>query len=377
MIVIVIKNYDTGEEIGRVFTRKLSCLFDAGDIISNVQQDEDILHLGFTCSVSSTGVTSYVTKGVVMTNDPDAASTANSCHEKRDNQTAVAFGSGLSAKPPKYVKIRKDSGKVEEIPLRLLLTAYPEGYVLSVGKESFNIFGARHKEYLAGIGSRNVRFASICGCRIFPTIAKLYAFAEKNEDTLRDLVAKGYCFSVEPTCSQFAPSMDEIPTKDQKAMGKLKELLDAINESCVEEEDLAPLTGCAADREMKDEAIRRLKKLGVADSVVNAFEKHGALYVSEFGGILYYQNANSMTAVSQVRNSPSGLLPYTVICNHTTYGDIYTVLYVSRDKSNWQSERPNRSGYCLAYGYNVSDPEFSEYGVVQIQSANGGLVRVI
>ena len=50
--------------------------------------------------------------------------------------------------------------------------------------------------------------------------------------------------------------------------------------------------------------------------------------------------------------------------------------FVRNDKEEWNLERADNHGRCYAYVYNADHPELSEYGEVQIVSANGGLMRI-
>ena len=54
---------------------------------------------------------------------------------------------------------------------------------------------------------------------------------------------------------------------------------------------------------------------------------------------------------------------------------LYAVLYVSKDKTEWKYQRPDKHGFCNAYVYNADEPDYSEGGEICVQGAHGGLFR--
>lgn len=380
MKVVLIKNYETGEELAQLRTSKLENLhYDLAKLLSNEQEKEDILGLGYTCRILDAGITSYWEKGVVMSNETDNGE-STIFHTGR-NSAVLGSGASVSGltqnRVPSVVEVFQN-GKRMKTSLRLTVTAYPEGYVLSTGKQSVNIFGTRSDMYLKSIGKSNVRFTSLMGAHIFPTIASLKTYVEKHRSVMEHLVKKkGYNFQVEIASEFFAPSFKDIPVKDQKIMPDLFAMLSDINASyepeSPEEFEDEPMTGTATQEEMKSEAIRRLEDLDVMSSVVSAFKRTGKIYRSEFGGILYDLDEISKTAIGML---PEDYTPYAVICTHTVFGTIYDVLYVTPNKGDWPYERMDRNGFCASYAYNADDPQLSEFGSIQIQNANGGIVRM-
>lgn len=372
MMVIVLKDFDTKEEIARLKAKKLPRLFDATQVISGAQEEEDILGLGYTCRVCDAGITSYVTRGVVMATESTGSETV--CYPSRNTSVfgAVAVG---DLKPPMGVRILREGGTEEETGLRLSVTAYPEGYVLSTGKKASNIFGQTSDAYMKSIGKRNVRSCGISGCRIFPTLKNLLAFVEKNYDVLEYMAKEyGYSFSYMEACEEFRQqiSLSPLTAGEEKAGKALQELLRRINNANESMDDAEDLTGTAGDAEMREECLSRLEKLGVVGPVTRDF-KRNRLYMSEFGGVLYNLDVYAKEAVAAV--SGDGHMAYAVVCNQAKTESYYTVLFVSRERSSWPAERPDKNGDCLAYVYVPDAPANSEYGSVCIQGANGGLIR--
>ena len=67
MRVIIVKNYDTGEEITRFKTARLANLFS--DLNRVMSKEKDPLHLGKEYSVDC-GIISSTERGLILSNDP-------------------------------------------------------------------------------------------------------------------------------------------------------------------------------------------------------------------------------------------------------------------------------------------------------------------
>ena len=73
--------------------------------------------------------------------------------------------------------------------------------------------------------------------------------------------------------------MHEIPEKDKKYLEPLSDLLDVINTLPETEDDEEVLEGEASQEEITNEAIRRLIRLGVMDTVIGKVQKRRAFHV--------------------------------------------------------------------------------------------------
>lgn len=380
MKIIIVKNYDTGEELFRFKTAKMKNMFSHLDYL--LSKETDPLHLGLEGDYSvQCGITSFSEQDLIMSNDPHVLNGSEDICHNGPYSSALGKGNSKYQKPPKPVVIHTETGE-QQLELRLAVTAYPEGYVLNTGKMSTNFLGVRKQAYLASIGRRNFRSSFISGAHIFPSINSLVNYAKKHERDLEYMVkAYGYSFSVEPCCSLFASSLEEIREKDRRCLPELEALLERINAADAEEnednEGEEVLTGTASAEEMKEEAVRRLRSLRVMEKpVVKDFIQSGKIYRSEAGGILYDMDENSRKALS-VFKQKWDYLPYAVIVSYTEVGTMYTILFVSPDKEKWPGERPDsKDGFCYAYVYNTDTPIFSALGGVGIEGANGGLVRI-
>lgn len=372
MKMIIVKDFDKKQEIARIKVKKLDRLFEATKYLT-----PEMLKLK-DCRIIDAGIYQYSTKNGIMTNDPDVTGETDVAYTGR-NSSVIGPGASTVLKDaaPLNVKVLFDGDdKPTELSLRLSVTVYSEGYVINSGKMSTNIFGGRKPAYFASVGKRNFKCASIDGAHLFSNMKAVLSYLEKHEDVFRYMVMEyGYLFSVEPASYLFAQSLEDIPAKDVKLLDQVNAIIEKINSEPEPEEnnDEEVLEGLATPEEIKVEAENRLKNLGVMDSVVQNF-KNGKLFMSEFGGMVYDLNSSAKIAVDKAIER--GFYPYAVCRNQASFGDSYTVLAVGNDKAEWEFERADKYGMCCAYVYNADHPELSEYGGVQIVSANGGLMRV-
>lgn len=131
----------------------------------------------------------------------------------------------------------------------------------------------------------------------------------------------------------------------------------------------------------KAEALARMQMLHMMGNVRNAFRK-GKLYYSErqnayFNAVLYFVDNNPEWAakISEIEKS-KGILVYHAQLTHTTIGDMLTLLYVSGQELEWESDRNALAkAQTCAYVMNLDAPDCSEFGWVGIKPSMGGVVR--
>lgn len=127
--------------------------------------------------------------------------------------------------------------------------------------------------------------------------------------------------------------------------------------------------------EQKQEAIQRMKKLDIYSQTIREFEKENIVNKSEHGGILYWLDENEQEFVKEFEEKYNATV-YHVIHNYTEFGELYSLLYVSQHKEEWDFDNEDlENGYCLAYVKNIEEDAFSEFGSIGIKSQFGGLVR--
>lgn len=136
---------------------------------------------------------------------------------------------------------------------------------------------------------------------------------------------------------------------------------------------------CKVTREKKkEEAIKRMKVLGLFKPCIKAFEKYDELQLTEPTGGLYEFNDNAeLNAKIKEFEEEYNALVYHVIHTYTQFGELYNFLYVSDYPEEYEYEMEElEDGYAIAYVWNKSDDWLSELGGIAVRERFGGLVRV-
>ena len=128
--------------------------------------------------------------------------------------------------------------------------------------------------------------------------------------------------------------------------------------------------------EMKNEAIKRMKKLGLLGQVIKEFKENDILNLSESGGYLYWLDEKQKKIVEDFEKE-SGNIVYHVVRSFTNMGEMLSLLIVSKYEEDWEMDWENiPDGYVFSYVVNLDEPMFSEYGTITVQNRIGGLVRL-
>lgn len=138
------------------------------------------------------------------------------------------------------------------------------------------------------------------------------------------------------------------------------------------------------NREMqKKEAIKRLELLekefeGQLNPDILKNFKEGKpcySYVAADGTTAYIDpidNDPGYTELTAEFEEQHEALVYHVIVS----GTMLSFLYVNSYEDEWEFQRKMSGGVIFAYGYNMLDPELSEFGSIQVSVRNGVLVRI-
>lgn len=126
----------------------------------------------------------------------------------------------------------------------------------------------------------------------------------------------------------------------------------------------------------KEEAIKRIKMLGLMKNPVQEFEKEGKVNVSHVLGLLYWLDDEEKEMVKNFERNYDALV-YHVIKTNTTIGTMYSLFHVGKYTEDWEHDRESiKESYPFVYVVNKDVPEFSEYGCIGVRPCNGGLVRI-
>ena len=130
----------------------------------------------------------------------------------------------------------------------------------------------------------------------------------------------------------------------------------------------------ATREQMKEEAVKRMKMLGINPPTIEEFEQEGKLNVSR-GGFLYWLDDEYRAKVAEFEEKYGGLA-FAVIESNTEFGKLLSILYVSTHRDEWESDRLGlKAGEPFAYVFNLDVEECSEFGFINVRKRFGGLVR--
>lgn len=126
----------------------------------------------------------------------------------------------------------------------------------------------------------------------------------------------------------------------------------------------------------KQEALERMKMLKLHGNIIKEFDKEGIVNLSENGGFLYWLDSNQQAIVDEFETEHDALV-YHVIHDCTEFGELYSLLYVSKYEEEWEDDRNDlKDGYALVYVKNMDDDFCSEFGSIGVKPQFGGLVRM-
>lgn len=131
-------------------------------------------------------------------------------------------------------------------------------------------------------------------------------------------------------------------------------------------------------REMKkEEAIKRMKALGIIDDAIKQFKNDDVVMVTEppLGG-LYWCSDEEKEMVRKFEEEHNALV-YMVVRAFTQFGKMDSLLYVSDWQEEWEYENEDlRDGYAMSYTINHDMPDCSEFGSIAVKPMFGGLIRI-
>ena len=120
------------------------------------------------------------------------------------------------------------------------------------------------------------------------------------------------------------------------------------------------------------EAIFRLETLKLDTKVLEDFT-NGKIYMSNEFGNLCELDKSCKDIIKYL--SKKNLLVYHILKTQTSFGLMYSFLYVSDSEDDWDYERPTES-YVATYCYNKTIPDYSEFGDIFFEVINGKIVRL-
>ncbi len=132
-----------------------------------------------------------------------------------------------------------------------------------------------------------------------------------------------------------------------------------------------------ASREAKtEEAVKRMKMLGIFSETIRQFQEDGKVSISEppFGAFFWAEglDLDRILGFEEKYNA----LVYVAIRSHTTIGKIDSFLFVSDHPEEWEMDREDiRHRQAIAYCFNYDMPDCSEMGAIGVASTPAAGLR--
>lgn len=125
----------------------------------------------------------------------------------------------------------------------------------------------------------------------------------------------------------------------------------------------------------KLEAIERMKMLRLSPACIQAF-KRGEIWESEGIGALYEVNEEEQKMIQEFEQKNDAVV-YHMIHNMTSFGELYSMLFVSKYEEEWEMDRQDiKENIVFVYVYNKTDDWCSEFGSIGVKPSIGGLIRM-
>lgn len=378
---VTVINYNTGKELlifkldnmqGKPESYKMHQIILK---IENMQAEKDVLGLNVPCNITGDGYGLGIKSFFCTPYGINTIAKSKEDFVKFVGGESFVYDKEYVTDIPGPVQVLLFGGSRADTTLKIGIMAELEGFVIKCGRQVYNVFGKSSVSYFSDISKTKIYRSAKNGAKLFANSTDILKYIKDNEWAFKRMTEDGDNMSVEYISEdvekEYWDSLSEKQkTKQKKALQEIAELFESFSKEADEKENNNQYFG----ETQKDEAIRRLRKIGVMDEVVENF-KNDKLMMSEPAGILYYLNDGAKEAIDKMKEYSADALPYHVIHSFTEFGELYTVLFVSSNRDDWPSDGPDREGYVFSYVYNATDPSFSEYGDVVIQGANGGVVR--
>ncbi len=134
------------------------------------------------------------------------------------------------------------------------------------------------------------------------------------------------------------------------------------------------MTKVCEEYRIKNEAIKRMRKLRLSPYVISMYSK--GLLCKSYEDRLFELNAQERDSVEDYERD-NNVYIYHVIQVNTNFGMIYMYLYVPTDDNTWIDENDDiDNGLVLCYANNISNPSLSQNGDISFKTVFGALRRI-
>ena len=133
---------------------------------------------------------------------------------------------------------------------------------------------------------------------------------------------------------------------------------------------------------MKEEAVRRMKKMGIYGPTIEQFRKSGKISISEPPLGAFFWAEKELDEIRKFEEE-NGVLVFLVVRSFTEMGVMDSYLFVEKDESEWELSFADLNHYEPKYGWTLfayvnvhGDPFCSEFGSICLKkTAAAGLLR--
>lgn len=131
------------------------------------------------------------------------------------------------------------------------------------------------------------------------------------------------------------------------------------------------------EMDMKHNAIKRMRNLGVNGKVISEFKSSNSIYQSINGGELVKLNDNGLEVLeSKMQNS--NVMPFHIVLTNSEHGVVFNVLYVSSCKGDWDyGNNLTLRNLSIAKAINLQSGSIEDIGPIKLKSINGVLHEII
>ena len=132
---------------------------------------------------------------------------------------------------------------------------------------------------------------------------------------------------------------------------------------------------------LKEEGIKRMKKLGLANFFIEEFEKKDKVYVSNIDNVKDYYPIDEYLEYKKIKEDfekESGHKVIHAIKSNTNFGTILDLIFISKYEDDWEYDfnKYNDKFYVMSMANNLTDRNLSDMGTIEVINIEGRLIRI-
>lgn len=130
----------------------------------------------------------------------------------------------------------------------------------------------------------------------------------------------------------------------------------------------------------KEEAIKRLQKLGIYKPYINGFKAKAqkVCFFENYAGYWVYQESEVEAKMREIEQQYNCTV-YAITHEYTEFDECYDFLAVTQYEEDWKydlEQVESNAFYAYAYVWNKTDEWCSEWGSIAVKSFGGGIKRI-